>query len=132
MVVTGQNPAGTVARIVGLTRLAPPRHRRKDALLNGDAGGSLLLHEHKFESLVFVRASRCVVLGGQSINIPVVTCLSTLDFIDQVYGVHVLADGVSSCDKEEVPLALEWMRQASAQITTNGSAVAWCVLYVSS
>ena len=31
---------------------------------------------------------------------------STLDFLEQGYDVHVLADGVSSCNKEEVPLAL--------------------------
>ena len=44
---------------------------------------------------------------------------STLDFLEHGYDVHVLADGVSSCNKEEVPLAIERMRQAGAQITTN-------------
>ena len=34
---------------------------------------------------------------------------------------HVLADGISSCNKEEVPLAIETMRQAGAQITTSES-----------
>jgi hypothetical protein len=46
---------------------------------------------------------------------------STLDFLEHGYDVHVLADGVSSCNKEEVPLALERMRQAGAQITTSES-----------
>ena len=46
---------------------------------------------------------------------------STLDFLDHGYDVHVHADSVSSCNKEEVPLALERMRQAVAQITTGES-----------
>jgi Isochorismatase family len=46
---------------------------------------------------------------------------STLDLLEEGYDVHVLADGVSSCNKEEVPWALERMRQAGAQITTSES-----------
>ena len=46
---------------------------------------------------------------------------STLDLLENGYDVHVLADGVSSCNKEEVPWALERMRQAGAQITTSES-----------
>jgi nicotinamidase-related amidase len=46
---------------------------------------------------------------------------STLDLLERGYDVHVLADGVSSCNKEEVPWALERMRQAGAQITTSES-----------
>jgi isochorismatase family protein len=46
---------------------------------------------------------------------------SSLDLLECGYDVHVLADGVSSCNKEEVPLALERMRQAGAQITTSES-----------
>jgi isochorismate hydrolase len=46
---------------------------------------------------------------------------TTLDLLELQYDVHVLADGVSSCNKEEVPWALERMRQAGAQITTSES-----------
>jgi isochorismate hydrolase len=46
---------------------------------------------------------------------------STLDLLERGYDVHVLADGVSSCNKEEVLWALERMRQAGAQITTSES-----------
>ena len=48
---------------------------------------------------------------------------TTLDLLAEGYDVHVLADGVSSCNKEEVPIALERLRQAGAQITTSESAV---------
>jgi hypothetical protein len=41
---------------------------------------------------------------------------STLDFI-----MHVLVVSLSICSKEEVPLALEQMHQAGAQITTSES-----------
>lgn len=47
---------------------------------------------------------------------------TALDLLERDYEVHVLADGVSSCNKEEVPLALERVRQARAQITTSESA----------
>lgn len=46
---------------------------------------------------------------------------SALDLLAEGYNVHVLADGVSSCNKEEVPYALACMRQAGAQITTSES-----------
>jgi nicotinamidase-related amidase len=46
---------------------------------------------------------------------------TALDLLQREYEVHVLADGVSSCNKEEVPWALERMRQAGAQITTSES-----------
>ena len=47
---------------------------------------------------------------------------STLDLLEAGYDVHVLADGVSSINAEEVPYALARMRQAGAQIITSESA----------
>lgn len=46
---------------------------------------------------------------------------SALDLLENGYNVHVLADGVSSCNAEEVPYALARMRQGGAQITTSES-----------
>lgn len=62
--------------------------------------------------------SICLVNDHQS---HVCVLQSTLDLLEHGYDVHVLADGVSSCNKEEVPWALERMRQAGAQITTSES-----------
>lgn len=47
---------------------------------------------------------------------------TALDLLELGYHVHIIADGVSSCNREEVPFALERMRQAGAQITTSESA----------
>ncbi|THH21052.1 hypothetical protein EW146_g429 [Bondarzewia mesenterica] len=65
------------------------------------------------------RDLKSVVLFGIESHVCVLQ--STLDLLQLGYDVHVLADGVSSCNKEEVPFALARMRQAGAQITTSES-----------
>lgn len=90
-----------------------------------------VLHERSLESLVLMGIEVCqflTILFSGLIGCPekyhqshVCVLQSTLDLLERGYDVHVLADGVSSCNKEEVPWALERMRQAGAQITTSES-----------
>ena len=48
---------------------------------------------------------------------------TALDLAERGYQVNVLADGVSSGNKEEVQYALERMRQAGVQVTTSESMI---------
>ncbi|EIW82471.1 Isochorismatase hydrolase [Coniophora puteana RWD-64-598 SS2] len=63
---------------------------------------------------------RSIVLFGVESHICVLQ--SALDLLQAGYNVHVLADGVSSCNKEEVPIALSRISQAGGHITTSESA----------
>lgn len=46
---------------------------------------------------------------------------TTLDLVRSGHHVYVLADGVSSCNKEEVPIALRRLACEGATITTSES-----------
>ncbi|KAG1756096.1 Isochorismatase-like protein [Suillus lakei] len=46
---------------------------------------------------------------------------SALDLIEAGYNVHVVADGVSSSNKEEIPFALARIQQSGGYITTSES-----------
>ncbi|KAI0829331.1 Isochorismatase hydrolase [Trametes gibbosa] len=71
-------------------------------------------------SLLKHRDFKSVVLFGIESHVCVLQ--TALDLLGHGYDVHVLADGVSSCHRDEVGIALSRMRQAGAQITTSETA----------
>ncbi|CAG7848354.1 Isochorismatase domain-containing protein 1 [Serendipita indica DSM 11827] len=68
------------------------------------------LHEHGIQSVV--------IFGIES---HVCVLQTVLELLSSGYSVHVVADAVSSCNKEEIPIALASLRQAGAVITTSES-----------
>ncbi|KAF9779558.1 Isochorismatase hydrolase [Thelephora terrestris] len=69
-----------------------------------------ILKQHDFESVLIV-----------GIEVREISMRRSIPRRSLVTHVHVLADGVSSVNKEEVPIALASMRQAGARITTSES-----------
>lgn len=52
---------------------------------------------------------------------------TTLDLLANGHKVYVLADGVSSCNKEEVPIALRRLAREGAIVTTSESFLYECM-----
>ena len=48
---------------------------------------------------------------------------TTIDLLRAGHKVYVIADGVSSCNKEEVPIALARLRHEGAIVTTSESLI---------
>jgi len=72
------------------------------------------------ENILKAKNMKSAVLMGIESHICILQ--SALDLIDRGYDVHVLADGVSSCNKDEIPVALARMRQAGVQVSSSESA----------
>jgi hypothetical protein len=57
----------------------------------------------------------------QSVQSHVCVLQTALELLNRKFAVHVLADGVSSCNKEEVSIALEYIRRAGGHVSTSES-----------
>jgi hypothetical protein len=66
----------------------------------------------------------CVIVGIES---HICVTQTTLDLLREGHKVYILADGVSSCNKEEVPVALARLRAEGAVVTTSESWLYECM-----
>lgn len=66
----------------------------------------------------------CVVVGIES---HICVTQTTLDLLKEGHKVYVLADGVSSCNPQEVPIALDRLRAEGAVVTTSESFLYECM-----
>ncbi|KAF2191536.1 Isochorismatase hydrolase [Zopfia rhizophila CBS 207.26] len=66
----------------------------------------------------------CVIVGIES---HICVTQTALDLLHDGHKVYVLADGVSSCNKEEVPIALARLRAEGAVVTTSESWIYECM-----
>lgn len=66
----------------------------------------------------------CVIVG---IETHICVTQTTLDLLREGHKVYVLADGVSSCNKEEIPIALARLRAEGAVVTTSESWIYECM-----
>ncbi|EAT78832.2 hypothetical protein SNOG_13808 [Parastagonospora nodorum SN15] len=66
----------------------------------------------------------CIIVGIES---HICVTQTTIDLLRAGHKVYVIADGVSSCNKEEVPIALARLRHEGAVVTTSESIMYECV-----
>jgi nicotinamidase-related amidase len=60
----------------------------------------------------------CIIVGIES---HICVTQTTIDLLKTGHKVYIIADGVSSCNKEEVPIALARLRHEGAVVTTSES-----------
>lgn len=60
----------------------------------------------------------CIIVGIES---HICVTQTALELLREGHKVYVLADGVSSCNKEEIPIALARLRHEGVVVTTSES-----------
>ncbi|GAA5891917.1 hypothetical protein JCM8208_002935 [Rhodotorula glutinis] len=102
---------------VPLPLLDLPSHLRPDWVPLAKTKFSMVVP--KIEKQLEEWGTKSVVLFGIESHVCVLQ--TTLDLLERGIDVHVLADGVSSCNQDEVGIALKRMRDAGALVTTSES-----------
>lgn len=77
-----------------------------------------------FKDLGGAEKRECVIVGIES---HICVTQTTLDLLKEGHKVYVLADGVSSCNPQEVPIALDRLRREGAVVTTSESWLYECM-----
>lgn len=116
VLLTEQNPKALGATVPTL----PFEPLREANLVHGPwAKKKFSMFIPEVEACLKEKGVQDVVLFGIETHICVLQ--TALDLLRESYSVHVLADGVSSCNKGERAIALSTMQQAGARITTSES-----------
>jgi hypothetical protein len=68
--------------------------------------------------------SEIIIVGVES---HICVTQTTLDLLMRGHKVYVLADGVSSCNSQEIPYALDRLKAAGATVTTSESFLYECM-----
>jgi hypothetical protein len=76
------------------------------------------------DSLKVTGPLSCIIVGIES---HICVTQTTIDLLRAGHKVYVIADGVSSCNKEEVPIALARLRHEGAIVTTSESFIYECI-----
>ncbi|KAM0746061.1 Isochorismatase hydrolase [Meredithblackwellia eburnea MCA 4105] len=118
-IVTEQNPKALGATVseLSLSALGPDLQPSYSPLAKTKF--SMILPEVE-ASLRKWKTQSVVIFGIES---HVCVLQTALDLLERNYDVHILADGVSSCNHDEVGVALARLRSSGAQITTSESAL---------
>lgn len=74
--------------------------------------------QHAFRDMSKGAKKEVIVVGIES---HICVTQTTLDLLAQGHKVYVIADAVSSCNKEEVPIALARLRAEGAVVTSSES-----------
>ncbi|KAF2864776.1 Isochorismatase-like protein [Massariosphaeria phaeospora] len=85
---------------------------------------SMLTPEVRRSILTLNAPLSCVIVGIES---HICVTQTALDLLREGHNVYVIADGVSSCNKEEVPIALARLRHEGVVVMTSES---WLYEYV--
>ncbi|ORY90167.1 Isochorismatase hydrolase [Leucosporidium creatinivorum] len=116
VVITEQNPKALGATVpLALSSLGPSLHPTWSPLAKTKF--SMVLPE--VEQSLKEWGTKSVVLFGIESHVCVLQ--TALDLLERNIDVHILADGVSSCNHAEVAVALARAKEAGAQVTTSES-----------
>merc|ERR1712093_416099 len=116
VIATEQNPK-SLGQTAPLPLLDLPSHLRPDWVPLAKTKFSMMVPQ--VEQQLDEWGTKSVVLFGIESHVCVLQ--TTLDLLERGIDVHVLADGVSSCNQDEVGIALKRMRDAGALVTTSES-----------